>query len=486
MPCEVCKSNLIYIYDSPECPRCNNLAIVPYEDSLKIALYLNEEHKKIFFAAIKKFQKSKLLKEIFWHREKLTRKLHEKYSLIPLSEFATCTLLIKRISKMTGFLEDMEPTENDVEKIIVSYEQLIQFEEDFSRLESNNYVMLKLVKYDIENLDKLPLVNSILVCPNENYTRVMKTFEKHNILSEHAANEKMKIWEPQFVPVKPGSNKSTNSKDTIIRFYELISNLYMAFFRSKIYSEAFGSSQIDKLKIDPFDLKVFTTSFFTQEEVSHLEFSDFQVLLISKFGGKFKQFLENFVISETNVNAIPLFLRLDSEVYLSQAFTELYSYVLHAILNRDIFDTETVIRSKKFESEVVKKEFESKGFRYISNHIVKGKMEIDGIAISDSTVYVIEVKGWKARKLVEEKTSKEILDREIKNAIDGLHYVFSTNKTKKSVSLPMKVNWIIDNKNKFKIPETAEIKGLLIINESPTISEYNGCLVGFVDDFIFN
>ena len=30
-------------------------------------------------------------------------------------------------------------------------------------------------------------------------------------------------------------------------------------------------------------------------------------------------------------------------------------------------------------------------------------MEIDGIAISDSKVFVIEVKGWGAKKLLEEK-----------------------------------------------------------------------------------
>ena len=486
MPCQVCKGSLIYIYDSPACPKCGKLAIVPHEDSLKIASYLNDEHKKMFFEAIKKFRKSKLLKEIFWYREKLARKLHEKYSTIPLSKFATCALLIKRIIKMTSFLEDIQPEENDIEKIIATYENLIQFEEDLSRLESNNYTMLKLVNYDIENLHRLPLTNSVLVCPNENYARVMKTYEKHNILSEQAANEKMKIWEPQYIPTTPGSKKSLNSKDTIVRFYELISNLYVAFFRSKIYSEAFGLSQIDKIKIDPYDLKVFVTSFLTQNGVSRLGFSDFQALLISKFGGKFKQFLENFVISGTNTNANPLFLRLNSVVYISQAFAELFSYALHAVLNRDIFDSETIRRSKKFESEVVKKEFESKGFRYIANYSLKGKMEIDGIAISDSKVYVIEVKGWRARKLLEENTSKKILDREIKNAIDGLHYDFSSKKTKKRVSLPDKVNWIIYNRNKFSISKTAEIRGLLIINESPTISEYNGCLVGFVDDFIFN
>jgi len=110
-------------------------------------------------------------------------------------------------------------------------------------------------------------------------------------------------------------------------------------------------------------------------------------------------------------------------------------------------------------------------------------MEIDGISISDSNVFVIEVKGWGARRLLEERSSKEILERDIKNAIDGRHFVFSVKKTRRKVSLPKKVSWIRENKSRFRIPNNTKITGLLVINEKPLLSEYNGCKIMFIDDF---
>ena len=182
---------------------------------------------------------------------------------------------------------------------------------------------------------------------------------------------------------------------------------------------------------------------------------------------------------------MPLFLQIENVVFVSQTFTELYSYVLHAILNKDEFDKETEKRSKIFEQKIVKTQFESNGFRYIPNYVVKNKMEIDGIAISDLEVFVIEVKGWGSRKLLEEKTSKEHLDRDIKNSVDGIYISHSTGKIKQKVPLPTKVSMVNSHRKKFRILEQAKIIGLLVINERPTISHYNGCQVMFVDDFPF-
>lgn len=112
-------------------------------------------------------------------------------------------------------------------------------------------------------------------------------------------------------------------------------------------------------------------------------------------------------------------------------------------------------------------------------------MEIDGIAISPDLVYVVEVKGWGSKRLIEEHTSKKILEKEIKNSIDGLHIHVKTGKTTRPVSLPKKISWVTKNKERFKIKESAKIKGLLVINEPPPITEYSDCKIIFVDDFEF-
>lgn len=361
---------------------------------------------------------------------------------------------------------------------------MIKFEEDKSKLLAETWNMVKLFPYDINHLEKMPLTGSIIVCPNEKYDRIMNNFEKHGLLNEKTAQEKMKEYSNQPIHSVYGSNKSHTSRETISRFYELISMFYVAFFRSKVYIEAFGLPN-EKIGITPIELKQIITSFpIHNEGVSCVKVDEIRNVAKGVIGGRVEQLFKNFVLSPNNLSATPLLLQLDSEyVLLSQAFTELYSYPLHAIINKNEFDQETIKRSKIFESTIVKENFEKKGFNYKPNYVVKNKMEIDGIAISDSIVYVIEVKGWGSKKLIEETSSRGILEKEIKNAIDGIHIHVNTGKTKRGVSLPKKVSWVSNNKKRLKIKESAEVKGVLVINEPPPFTQYSGCDISFVDDF---
>lgn len=492
MTCKICNSIVIYIDDAIHCPKCEELKVVPYEDSLKIMNHYINTFQSMFFSEVKKYHKTHILTNIFWQREKQIRKFYAKYSTIDLARLAACNLLLRRVIKKNDFLNQEIVSEEIIEKFIETYSELTRFEEDEIRLEAKNWTMLALVKYDLDNLASLPLKDSIIICPNESYDRIMKTFSKYNVMSEETANEKMKIWEPQYVAPILGSDRSMTSKDTIERFYELISDFYVAFFRSRIYYEAFDLSKVEKITIDPLELKKIATQYVLRDNIqSATKYSDFQANLISKLGGRFREFLTHFVLSENNPNANPVFLRVTSPeagdlVLISQAFTELFSYPLHAILNRDIFDKEVENRSKKFESEIVKKEFEGKGYRYFANHKVKNKMEIDGIAISTSEVYVIEVKGWKSSKLLEEKLAKEKSEKEIRYAIEGIHYDYDSGKLKKKVSLPEKISWVSNNRKRFGILPSTQIKGMLVINEDPVMTEYAGCQVKFMNDFTFN
>lgn len=305
-------------------------------------------------------------------------------------------------------------------------------------------------------------------------------------MSEKKAEEKLNEWSKEYVvPVKPGSRRSKTSQETIHRFYDLISEFYIALYRNRVYTDAFGLPDIKKIIIDPLDIQKFLGDYPIKEDgPSYREFHDFRAELIAKFGGKFKQFLDNFVLSSENLNVYPLFLKFDNIVLISQAYGEFFSYVLQAMLNKQLFNEETIKRSKEFESKIVKEEFEKLGCKkYFAKFTVKNKMEIDGIAIFNSIVYVIEVKGWGVRKLIEENTSKKILERDIRDAIEGYHFNFEKQRReRKGVSLTKKVEWVKDHKQRFSITSDNDIIGLLVIREQPTITEYNGCLVRFIDD----
>lgn len=213
---------------------------------------------------------------------------------------------------------------------------------------------------------------------------------------------------------------------------------------------------------------------------------DFEKQVNRYFGKRSGEINNCLILSEENPDANPLFLQAGNFILISQAFSEIFCYALHGLLDRTIFDQETERRSKIFESKIVKEEFEKSGYRYIPNFKVRNKMEIDGIAISDSKAYVIEIKGWKSKFLIEEKSSLDNLERDVRDAIDGLHITHSTGKIKKRVSLPNKVDWVKNNKSKFNIQNNVEIVGMLVINQEPTIHNYKNCIIKYLDDFEFN
>lgn len=485
MPCKICNSVLIYVYDYPTCPKCEHLTLVPPEDAVKISNYLLEKYKVMFFDLVRVFKKTHLLSNIFWQRENEIRKFLQQYSTLNIARLLSCTLLLRRIFQIGSFFEQNDVNEEDANKVIMAYEALTDFEEACIKLKANHFTMVKLFRYDLNNLQNLEIGDKIIIFPNEQYDRIMSTFEKFNVMSAETAESKMHEWKKQNVPSRGiGTEKSYTSKDTIARFYGLISSLYIAFYRSELYLEAFGLPD-EKLDLDPIEIK----KFVTRHEVHHntisiTKYRNFKDELNDHFGTKSSEFENNFVLSEDNLQAFPLFVKFENNVLNSQAYGELHCYFLHAILNKDLFDDETKRSSKEFEGNIVKSKFEGRGFIYKAPFQIKGKhpMEIDGIAISDSHVYVIEVKGWGAKRLIEEKSSEDILIRDIKNSIFGYHYVAKTNTLKKKVSLLKKVEWVSVNRSKFGISPRAEITGLLVINEHPPFSECAGCAIEFVDD----
>ena len=73
------------------------------------------------------------------------------------------------------------------------------------------------------------------------------------------------------------------------------------------------------------------------------------------FGKDSNQLIEHFVLSERHPEANPLFLRLGDSVLLSPHFAEFFSYVLHAILDIDIFNKEVEKRKTAYSSQISSK-----------------------------------------------------------------------------------------------------------------------------------
>ena len=84
------------------------------------------------------------------------------------------------------------------------------------------------------------------------------------------------------------------------------------------------------------------------------------------FGISHEEVKKILLFDEVNSSIFPLFVRLKNPtlgdvVIISHRFSYFIYTILHAILKRDLFDEETEKRSKVFEKDRVKNEFERLG-----------------------------------------------------------------------------------------------------------------------------
>lgn len=101
---------------------------------------------------------------------------------------------------------------------------------------------------------------------------------------------------------------------------------------------------------------------------------------------------------------------------------------------------------------------------------------MDGIAYKGNTCYVVECKGWRLPHLIEEKSKKDEIIRDLKGIVLGYKY---TNKNGKLIrkprpSLHTKVQHVKSNRSLYiQSSEDFEIKGLIVISGYPPITKFD-------------
>ena len=291
-------------------------------------------------------------------------------------------------------------------------------------------------------------------------------------MTEAEAVEKVEKMRKELKRVELGSKKITTLEQTISTFYRASSMLRVAFTANRMRKEIFSLPDGEDTPATFFELKRLIADIPAFDGgVTWCPARRFELYVKSRLGGRYAAFARNFVAGSGNPGAFPLFLKIGDKVFVSHFFGELHCYALLPVLHKRAFDRKSMDRGKSYERRV-QAHFEGLGFRYAPN--VENGFEIDGIAVSGATAYVIEAKCWASRPMIGASAHFRHLARKIRGAING---------KQERASLPRKVAWVRENRAQFGIGENAAIKGLLVVNTPPPVQEYSGCRVEFLDDF---
>ena len=491
MPCSECGSRLVIIEDYPTCPSCERIGIVPKPDAVRIMQSILDEGKQNLLSAIAAYEPDHIIETAFVLRELAARNFTLHYTALDLEMLIGSTTMIKMLLQTPRSTAGRRASTGEAMRLIKSYAILLSAEDNLHSLRAGTHSMIHTTRYRLDRLGGLRPADFPLY-PNEDFAPVMSALRKHGIMTEAEAVEKVEKMRKELKRVELGSKKIATLEQTISTFYRASSMLRVAFTANRMRKEIFSLPDGEDTPATFFELKGLIAGIPAFDGgVTWCPARRFELYVKSRLGGRYAAFARNFVAGSGNPGAFPLFLKIGDKVFVSHFFGELHCYALLPVLHKRAFDRKRMDRGKSYERKV-QAHFEGLGFRYIPNvkrrfkHTlnVKREFEIDGIAVSGATAYVIEAKCWASRQMIGDSAHSYYLAEKIRGAIDGMQHEHAAQKTKRvGVALSSKVDWVRENREQFGIGENAAVKGLLVVNTPPPVSEYHGCRVEFLDDF---
>lgn len=502
MPCEKCGHFLILYENDPMCPKCKSLTLLDRETAIKVAIRLVNLFTDIFNNELRRWERDTLLGNLVGGRELVARAFFEKYSLFEAGKLSACTMLIKRVVKFSDYRGSVPKEKREIDNLVDKFESVREFESDLLNIKSGYKNILNLRKFDANKFTLQQATETFRLVANESFLNLEKTFANHDIFSAENAEKKFAEYEKDYSPPEEPIEIVFIPPDEFIRkHYQIINQMFVLFHRDRASAECFNLEYLDDILNEPRDLINFisgTFKLFENKIITVCPTHEF-IRRASKFFGLTKSEAKKKLVFDVNNKSIfPLFVRFRNEelgdvVCISKDFSSFIYTILHAIILKELFDNETIRLSKEFENEKVKGKFEEIGYHYIKNVTDKknATLEIDGLAIKNKLCFVIECKGWRLPRLIDEPETMEHVIRDLKGIVTGEKEYSHRNgmsKTKSKPSLLKKLDFVKSNihdiarKHEFNSSNIIEFKPLVVTIDYPPISEYNGVKMISIND----
>lgn len=478
----MCDSELLFKGDSPICPKCSGLKILPKETALKIVQKQIDWFDKGFYDVLKTFQKDRLIVWLLGEREKFSTAFFVDKPVIQLDSFLAMNVLIKRTMKEGNDLGKKEADEENTKQLIYLFSSFVRVAERYHMINEGFGVYIYEEEFEIDDLNMKTLMSNFKIFYNHEWQDILKTFSNNLIMGESEGDEYFEKYREEYEKVKntPPDPQQLSPEETISKLFFTFQSFFVALTKNKLFAEEFNLTQLKESNLSPEKLSKILKSFDQQTGLMSMRSKNgFMKTIKEIFRGYREQLIfKKLVFSEGNQGVFPLFVQIGDNILTSPYFMSLLSVYYYPIYHKTLFDNEIRKRGDFFEKEEVPKKFESEGFttRPSFKDRKNATLEIDGLAWKSDTLFVIECKVWDIKSYFEHKRIHLYRERDLKGIIDGKEY--SSKKgdivSKDKPSLPKKVDFVKENLEKL-CPDHKQIKkiqGIIIIKSQPPIDSY--------------
>ena len=483
MPCGECGSALVVLYGRPTCPPCKGIQLVPPSDAVAIIRSMLHERREELVRMAGEYDTGDLLLYAMALCEHQAQRLILHCKPPDLAAVNACVAMIKTVLGGRPAQGGRRCDDRGMAGLVEAFRGYSAVRDDESRLEAGTASMVKMAAYDPARPRGLRQAD-FPVLLNEEHEHVSSTLGKHGILTEPEAIKRVCEGRSDWSPADLGSRTATAAESAASALSHCASVFYVWFNANRHRAADFAVPDGGRTPIRASELREFAARFpSTSGSIACCGEIYFEGLARDQFGERCDSFAHNFVASADNPGAFPAFLRSNGEVIVARHFVEMCCDALIPVIDKREFDRLNLPRSRAYEGKAVPAHFERLGYEYRSNVKVKGVGEIDGIAVSDAEALVIEAKCWIAPRMAGGPMYRDRLTLKIRDAIDGTQHEIATGEVKqKYVPLRRKIDWVDRNRAGLKIKDGVPVRGMLVINAKPSVREYEGCEIRFVDD----
>jgi len=492
MPCKLCGRKLVFIQGWPgtsKCPNCDSIRIVNRPLAIEISKSRLDYLDGLFIDAVRKFNKNNLIAHLIWEREKFSRSFIRQYQVFNISVFLSYSILIKRIMGESSFSGTIAANQKNTGELVEHFSKYIQFLTDHSHLQDGFAELKAKSDFRLETLSMSEKLSNFSIIVNEDIIPIYQTFANNQIYNETEAQRKYEEYSKDLEAVerKP---LALDPETYISRNYEVLNLFYCGMLRDEIWGkDVFDFANYQRARITPDQVTAVANIFQMPEKSPAIVDSGmFRVWLDRIFDNNLIEIERLFVFCEENQSTFPLFVELEDRVLVPHATAYLVSRLLYPIVHKELFDAETERRSKELEMVRVVEAFSEAGYRYHSNLTDKKQpsMQIDGIAMRNRELWVVEVKGWRTRRYFEHRKIQDWLARDLRGIIDGWKYstIGGTQRREKKVSFLEKLDFVKRNMSiwGFRREDYDAVNGVIIIRDYPPMSEYEGVKIRSVNE----
>lgn len=256
MNCSICQAEEIFRGDTPICPSCSNIKILPKDIAVKVVKKQIDWFNQKFYEALRNFNKKRLIFWLLGEREKVATNFFVEKPAVHLKDFLAINVLIKMVMKDGNDFGEKQADENNTSQLIELFSFFIGVEERYHVINEGFGYYSHEKDFDVNNLDFETLMSNFKIFYSLRWRDIVKTFESNLVMPESEGEKYFEKYKEEYEKNKknPPKPEHFSTEKTVSVLFPIFQSLLVSFTKNEIFARTFNINYLKEAKLSPIKL----------------------------------------------------------------------------------------------------------------------------------------------------------------------------------------------------------------------------------------